>query len=239
VDFILYESVNIKDDLTAFLFVRTIDHKSPSIFSSHVKFLCIACDLEIYTARILAACSGIYSLDYWSRFLARNSIELKFPRLRRLTVILLVEQPNFLISVFANLTHLFVYDGWEKWSTWYWEGLHNVTHLSLSLAMYGIQWKESVLTEAVRRIFSQCPRLRVCIMRVELQSEVDFCEGDQRSRGLGMLKRIGDNDPRLVVFKPGPAYDRSTDWHSHMTGKSDCYDWAEDLVRMRRAQSDA
>ena len=208
----------------AALFLRTVDSRPPSFFSSHVKSLYFHHDIDLFwITKILAVCSGIWSLtcNCWPIPSLSTCRELNFPTLLtslylkrfsgRLKSLLALEnvQPNFRQPFFASLTHLRVYDNWESWSAWSWDGLDSITHLCLSFRRRW--WNKALVNEAIGRVLLQCRKLRVCTM----QASSDTIEG------VRMLWR-DYNDPRLVTIL--------------FSDCSDFYDRVEEVVKRQRAE---
>jgi len=209
--------------------------KPASFYASHVKAVYISSDSKAFDSRalqrLLSLCTGLEDIYFWidwkrSRISRRHITQLASSlRLRRLVVCnplsdfrgLGGTKPNFNCPFFQCITHLFLADHWERWTSWSgWQLMPNLTHLSLTMSHLAASQAHFV-TDAVRDIMSNCKRLEFMIVRVHPHSTVNFLSPIEDSRLVVVLRaqaKLGDTSQDNYY----------TDlWESHLCGGKDIW----------------
>lgn len=180
-------------------------------------------------AKILSYCRGLKKFACWvdwGDFLSQSLFQensMSELRPQRLSIRLPSNQPDFGLPLFQNITHFDVCNEWETWTTWHhFESLPNLSHLALDLQCHR-RSDVPVIIESVRHILSECDNLRVCLFHPCAE------EASQNwSTAENTLEPI--DDPRIVILEESYPIDN---WEAHLRGRSDKWDEAERLVRLK------
>lgn len=129
VEYVLYESVILRDAKHARLFLDGLEKKNPEFMARAVKVLALPDRVSIDTSsRILGACKNIRHLSWLPTNRVPEEIigiiaELPLSSLRARLVSFLGDDPDFSSPLFQRLTTLCIADYQDVWKKWTWTGM--------------------------------------------------------------------------------------------------------------------
>jgi hypothetical protein len=243
---ILYECVTLFA-YTATSFIAAIEAHPPEFFATHVKSLCIANFVEpqdIVTT--LSVCTGLTNFACWSTLRLTHAEGRAFAdvldilRPRKLSILFRLlnhsfRLPSFRLPVFHNVTRLHIRDAWLEWTSWPWDGIKDLPHLShisfeMSRKPLLSDWPQAMYG-IFNGILSTCDKLRVCLLLMDVTSDLsqfEWCAPED------IIKKLGGSDPRLVaLLRP----DYFKDWNACWKGEATIWDHAERKVQQQRQSS--
>jgi len=142
VEYVIYNSVILKDGRRARLFLDALEEKHPDFIERAVRILALPARVSDNTARgILEACKNLEHLSWLSisplspeLIEAISKLPLKSLRIRLLTM--LGDEPSFSSPIFKAINTLFISDSAEFWKEWKWDGMRlrpNIKWIAINL----------------------------------------------------------------------------------------------------------
>lgn len=134
-EYVIYESVILRDAKHARLFLDALERKHPEFASGAVKILALPTRVSLDTSlRILTLCKDIRHLSWLPMNPVPDEISdlvanLPLISFRARLSSFVGANPDFSAPLFNNLQTLFVADHQDVWKMWRWEGLRSQRRL--------------------------------------------------------------------------------------------------------------
>ena len=239
-EYIIYESVILRDAKHARLFLDGLERKHPDFASSAVKILALPTRVSFDTSKkILTICKNVHHLSW----LPTNPISvdiiqliagLNLNSLRARLSAFITTQPDFSAPLFRGLKTLFVADHQEVWRTWRWDSLRKNSSLRwLAFNLDGHLQRSSgwapvrTLEDKVLKPYGGDAGIRLCIC----YSYNPQVSGDR------WIHRSQDtfSEERMAVLSLGRRLDER-EWKMRIYGQHRDFEISEQLVQERQTE---
>lgn len=240
VEYIIYESVILRDAKHARLFLDGLERKHPDFASGAVKILALPTRVSFDTSKkILTICNNIHHLSWLPTNLLPPEIldlvaGLTLISLRARLSTFIGPQPDFSAPLFRGLKTLFVTDHQDVWGTWRWDSIRKNTNLKwLAFNLDGRLETSSgwapvrTLENTVLKPYGGDAGIRLCI-----------CYSySPRVLGDRWIHRSKDtfSEERMAVLSLGRRVDER-EWETRVSGQRRDFEISEQLVQERQTE---
>ncbi|KJA26508.1 hypothetical protein HYPSUDRAFT_36218 [Hypholoma sublateritium FD-334 SS-4] len=240
VEYIIYESVILRDAKHARLFLDGLERKHPDFASGAVKILALPTRVSFNTSKkILTICRNIHHLSWLPTNLLPPEIldlvaGLTLISLRARLSTFIGTQPDFSAPLFRGLKTLFVVDHQDVWGTWRWDSIRKNSSLKwLAFNLDGrletsLGWAPvRTLEDKMLKPYGGDAGIRLCI-----------CYSyDPRVSGDRWIHRSKDtfSEERIAVLSLGGRVDER-EWETRVSGQRRDFEISEELVQERQTE---